>query len=52
MAILSYGVDGGSYQNCVELSVVAQLLQFLTIFDMYFFTPSPSRNLTVNPLLF
>ena len=52
MAILSYGVDSVSYQNCVELSVVAQLLQFLTTFGMYFFTPSLSRNLTVNPLLF
>ena len=52
MAILSYGVDGVSYQNCVELLVVAQLLQFLTTFVMYFFTPSLSRNLTVNPLLF
>ena len=52
MAILSYGVDGGSYQNCFELSVVAQLFQFLTAFDMYFFTPSPNGNLTVNPLLF
>ena len=52
MAILSYGVDGVSYQNCVELLVVAQLLQFLTTFDMYFFTPSSSRNLTVKPFLF
>ena len=52
MAILSYGVNGGSYQICVKLLVVAQLLQFLTTSVMYFFTPSPSRNLTVNPLLF
>lgn len=52
MAIRSYGVAGVSYQNCVELLVAARLLQFVTTFDMYFFTPSPSRNLTVNPLLF
>jgi len=52
MAIRSYGVDGVSYQNCVELLVVAQLLQFLTTFDTYFFTPSSSRNLIVNPWLF
>ena len=52
MAIRSYGVDGVSYQNCVKLLVVTRLLQFLTIFDMYFFTLSSSGNLTVNPLLF
>lgn len=52
MEIRSYGVDGVSYQNYVKLLVVAQLLQFLTKLDMYFFTPSSSRNLTVNPLLF
>ena len=52
MAIRSYGVDSVSYQNCVQLLVVAQLLKFLTTFVMYFFTPSSSRNLTVNPLLF
>lgn len=52
MAIRSYGVDGVSYQNRVELLVVVQLLQFLTTIDMYFFHSLSPQNLTGNPLLF